>query len=288
MSKLKQSLLSLAATGSLGRAISFVKRAGTTIAEKRPVPKDAKSSAQLAWRHMYTKCSLLWHDLSAAEKQEWESAARPRHMTGYAWFISQCLRPNPGIYLPLQGGTMQGNIDMATHRILDLPLPDAVQEPARKKDLSAHATKSTIVHGLGALHAAGFHSAGQAVSKIIWKDASVQVLADLNRVATLDWTDLDLTAATSANAKFVILAIRQGLDSITAPSYTYLQVRKNGTTPNFLPFIVLGTSLGDITGADTGEILTLGLDAGQVIEYKIIVIGTIQVDTHIHVIGYIE
>ncbi|GAI43353.1 unnamed protein product, partial [marine sediment metagenome] len=47
-------------------------------------------------------------------------------------FVSQCLRPNPGIYLPLQGGTMTGNIDMDTNRILDLPDPIVNQEPATK------------------------------------------------------------------------------------------------------------------------------------------------------------
>ncbi|GAH64654.1 unnamed protein product, partial [marine sediment metagenome] len=81
---------------------------------------------------MFNKAVSLWHALSAAEQAEWESAARPKHMTGYAWFISQALRPNPGIYLPLQGGTMQGDIDMAKHRILKLPLPTASQEAASK------------------------------------------------------------------------------------------------------------------------------------------------------------
>ncbi|GAH97344.1 unnamed protein product, partial [marine sediment metagenome] len=55
---------------------------------------------------MYQKCAALWHTLSADEKQEWESLATPKHMTGFAYWQSQCLRPNPGIYLPLQGGTM--------------------------------------------------------------------------------------------------------------------------------------------------------------------------------------
>jgi len=82
---------------------------------------------------MFLKVVALWHALSAAEKQAWESAARPHHMTGYAYFISQSLRPNPGIYLPLQGGTMQGDIDMAKFRLLKLPLPTDNQEAATKK-----------------------------------------------------------------------------------------------------------------------------------------------------------
>jgi len=81
---------------------------------------------------MFTKCVDLWHTLSDAEKQTWESAARPHHMTGYAWYISQCLRPNPGIYLPLQGGTMSGDIDMAKNRILKLPAPADAQEAVTK------------------------------------------------------------------------------------------------------------------------------------------------------------
>ncbi|GAI72428.1 unnamed protein product, partial [marine sediment metagenome] len=53
-------------------------------------------------------------------------------MTGFAYWQSQCLKPNPGIYLPLQGGTMQGDIDMAKYRILKLPLPTDAQEAASK------------------------------------------------------------------------------------------------------------------------------------------------------------
>lgn len=129
MAKLKAPLFSFLAQGRLGEAITFLRRRGVKIAEKKPVPADAKSLAQLSWRHMYQKAVALWHALSSAEKQEWESLARPKHMTGFAWFVSQALKPNPGLYLPLQGGTMQGEIDMAKYRLLRLPLPSDSQEP---------------------------------------------------------------------------------------------------------------------------------------------------------------
>ncbi len=97
---------------------------------------------------MFTMCKDLWHTLSATEQKAWEALARPFHMTGYAYYISQCLRPNPGIYLPLAGGTMSGHIDMATSRIKNLPSPGDTTDPARLADLTAHAALITGVHGL--------------------------------------------------------------------------------------------------------------------------------------------
>ncbi len=132
MVKLRAPLLSLGASNSLSRAITFVKRRGQNIAEKKPVVPDQKTAAQLSWRHMYQKCAALWHDLSAEERKDWESLGTARHMTGFAYWQSQCLRPNPGIYLPLQGGTMQGDIDMAGYKIEDLPDPSLDQDAATK------------------------------------------------------------------------------------------------------------------------------------------------------------
>lgn len=132
MAKLKNCILGLDVSGTIGKAISFVKRQKAQIAEKTPIPEDAKSLAQLSWRTMYQKCTVLWHALSAAEKHTWENLARPLHMTGFAYWQSQCLRPNPGIYLPLQGGTMSGDIDMNGSRILQLLAPVLGHEPATK------------------------------------------------------------------------------------------------------------------------------------------------------------
>lgn len=135
MTKQKNPLFSLLAKGSLGRVISYRRSRRQNIVETLPIPPDAKSLAQLSWRHMYLKAVALWHGLSVVERQDWESLARRKHMTGFAWFMSQALKPNPGLYLPLQGGTMSGNIDMAKNRLLRLPAPTDPQEAARLADL---------------------------------------------------------------------------------------------------------------------------------------------------------
>lgn len=134
MAKSKNFLFGFDARGSIANLLTFRHRDQQTIAEKKPVPKDAKTSGQLAWRTMYQLCADLWHTLTPVEQATWETLARRQHMTGYAYYLSQCLRPNPGIYLPLAGGSMAGNIDMATKRILNLPAPVADEEPLRKID----------------------------------------------------------------------------------------------------------------------------------------------------------
>ena len=146
MAKLKNPLFGFNARGSLRKLVSFRQRGQQTIAENIPSHPDARTSAQLEHRTMFQMCTNLWHTLSDTEKATWESIARPFHMTGYAYYQSQCLRPNPGIYLPLLGGTMQGNIDMATKRVLNLPAPVADEEPSRKTDLASH--EANDVHTL--------------------------------------------------------------------------------------------------------------------------------------------
>lgn len=110
MVKIISPLLSFDASGNLGDRITYSKRHRRNIVERIAQPADAKTQAQLSWRTMFEKCTLLWHSLGVAEKETWERLATPRHMTGYALWQSQCLRPNPGIYLPLAGGNMTGNV----------------------------------------------------------------------------------------------------------------------------------------------------------------------------------
>jgi len=148
MAKLRGPLFAFSAIGRFGKNIVIRRSGKDHIAETYPHPRDPRTPAQLSWRHMYQKAAALWHTLSHHEKQQWERLATPHHMTGYAFFMSQCLKPNPGIYLPLQGGSMQGAIAMNFNRITTLPAPGEAQDPARLADLQAHAPLASGVHSL--------------------------------------------------------------------------------------------------------------------------------------------
>jgi len=148
LAKINKPLLSLSAIGALGKHLVFRRRGKGIVAQQTARPVDRRSFAQLQWRTLYQKAIALWHLLSPAEKEAWERQATPRHMTGFAYFISQALKPNPGIYLPLAGGTMQGDVDFDGHKILNLPAPTADEEPTRKVDLAAHAALVAAIHGL--------------------------------------------------------------------------------------------------------------------------------------------
>jgi len=151
MAKLNKPLFSLTAFGQITRGLIVRRRGSAAVLEAKPYPKDAKTSAQLSWRTMYQLAITLWHDLPGAEKKAWESVATPHHMTGYAYFLSQALRPNPGIYLPLAGGTMSGAIDMTSHKVTTLATPTADADAATKKYVDDHVPASSIPAGLIAM-----------------------------------------------------------------------------------------------------------------------------------------
>ena len=130
-----------------------------------------------------------------------------------------------------------------------------------------------------------FPGVSKKPQKVVWKDTSQNVLGDLNRTSSLDWTDLDLTASTSPNAKFAILNLRSLLDSYT-DGQVNLDIRKNGTAPSYTDRLWASNAAESAKSSQAQMIAAL--DSGQVVEYKIYLGGTAQVDSWIDVLGYIE
>lgn len=236
MAKLKNPLLSLKASGTIARVLTFARRGKVDLVEKKPEIKDVQSEPQLAWRHMFNKCVDLWHELSAAEKAVWESQGTARHMTGYAWYLSQCLRPNPGIYLPLQGGTMSGDIDMAKNRLLQLPAPIDGQEPARKAEIDA------LVRGYTA-GARVYHSSTQSIP-----NTTVTVLSfdserwDTDTIHDPVTNNSRLTCKTAG--KYLIIGQARFFSNATG--YRVLYIRLNNTT--YIAISGVNAVVGSATG----------------------------------------
>ena len=109
-----------------------------------------------------------------------------------------------------------------------------------------------------------------------WLSTTVQKSGGTDYTQDGAWQDLDLTSATSANAKFVILMLQH---KNTCTAQDILQVRKNGDTPACAVF-----ARAPVTNAYFEVQVIVACDSDQVIE----VYATDASDTRIDILGYIE
>lgn len=93
MAKPKSPLLSLGARGTIADSLTFQKRGARHIAREKPIPKDPKSPAQLAWRQIYRDAVAAWHALSAEEKETWRGVCPG--LTAYQCFMRSELKYVP-------------------------------------------------------------------------------------------------------------------------------------------------------------------------------------------------
>ena len=122
--------------------------------------------------------------------------------------------------------------------------------------------------------------------ELVWKDASERALHLANQVAGVAWTDLDLTAFTSATAKIAVIQLRLTVNTVGA-AVCRLGIRKNGTTPTYYP-IMSADPYFPIAGNYIAEVCLVGMDTGQVIEYTVAMGAGWDVDCDIEVLAYYE
>ena len=89
----------MGATGRLGKLFSLARRGGRNIIERRPIPTDAKSTAQLFNRQIFIDAVAAWHALSKEEQQAWRGVCPG--LTAYQCFMSSELKyvPPPPIVI---------------------------------------------------------------------------------------------------------------------------------------------------------------------------------------------
>ncbi|MBA7547873.1 hypothetical protein ES705_40314 [subsurface metagenome] len=99
MAKPKTPLLSLGARGTIADSLTFQKRGRGTIVRQKPIPKDPKSPAQLAWRQVYRDAVAAWHALTAEGKEAWRGVCPG--LTAYQCFMSSELKYAPPLEIDI-------------------------------------------------------------------------------------------------------------------------------------------------------------------------------------------
>lgn len=126
-----------------------------------------------------------------------------------------------------------------------------------------------------------------SVSTITWLATTQIEVSDVGRIADLNYTDLDLTAHTSALAKFAILKATILITTVSPGNTAQIILRRNGDTP---VSVMAAGGKGQVAGVSCQfqECLIIGLDAGQVLEYSITPGAGQTVSSYLELLGYIE
>ncbi len=244
--KLTGPILSLGASGRLGKALAVVRRLGGPVGLLRGRPSNPNTDAQASWRTKFQQAITWWHQQSAADKLAWERLGTQNHMTGYAYFMSMALAPNPGIYLPLLGGTMQGDIDTDGNRITGLNPAVLATEPVVLSQLPAAGAPTML-------------------------DPDVSVLTLIGQSASVGWTAVDLTALTSADCRVAILNYRIQLTAYTS-GFVRMEIRTAGGS-HLIAASVWATDEPVAQDIHFAQAI-VGLDASQEFEYSITISAT--------------
>lgn len=110
MGKHKAPLLSLGASGTIADTLTYQRSRKLNISRTKPIPFDPQSDRQLWHRYLYHEICLYWNTLSAAEKQTWETNARPYKITGFNLFMRTELNYLAHLKLCLPFLAQAGNI----------------------------------------------------------------------------------------------------------------------------------------------------------------------------------
>lgn len=97
MSKVKNPLHSLGATGCLGDSLTFTRRRGKDIAEKKPIPSYRQTLSQLYHRWLYEDYAYLWRQQTPATQATYRSNGARCHLTGFQYWMSYNLTNLPDI-----------------------------------------------------------------------------------------------------------------------------------------------------------------------------------------------
>ena len=127
-------------------------------------------------------------------------------------------------------------------------------------------------------------------TQILWNRAALQIVENTNITSSTSYTEVDVSSQTSDTATMALVRVTLQCDSITGSGRARCYLRRNGDNP--VAAATWGAAIdgdnGHVAGAQSSDFQIIGLDSGQIFEYRVAISGTIQVDLHINLLGYME
>jgi len=80
--------LSIDASGSVAKTLTFAKWKGRNYARQRVIPDNPKSASQVGVRCMLGFLAALWASLTAGEQASWEEDAEERQISAFNQYVS--------------------------------------------------------------------------------------------------------------------------------------------------------------------------------------------------------
>ncbi|MCD6261040.1 MAG: hypothetical protein J7J28_04580, partial [Thaumarchaeota archaeon] len=123
--------------GKINKGVVVFRRwKGRIVLEVDPSPSYTRTALQDSIRKFFKNCIQQWHQLSEAEKEQYNQEARKYGLTGYQYFIKQCMShwaPAPEQYIEITI-TEQSGQDLTDYQVLlvvqnDQAFFDFVQDP---------------------------------------------------------------------------------------------------------------------------------------------------------------
>jgi len=104
MPKLTGPLLSLRASGSVAKNLTYSERKTGSLARWQKKQKDVLTSERVEWRARFLQAVAAWHALTENEKEVYNEEAERLTMTGYNLFLKKYLSAPPIVFFPAYYG----------------------------------------------------------------------------------------------------------------------------------------------------------------------------------------
>lgn len=119
LSVIKNPCLSLGARGTIGESLTFTKRRGVDIAEKKPVLPYSRTLPLQYQRWLWRDYAYLWTQQSEATRREYAAAGSRHHLTSFQSWMKYQLTNLPDLSLYLKLDEREGAVTHDSSRNLN-------------------------------------------------------------------------------------------------------------------------------------------------------------------------